>query len=70
MGFYSINLSKKKINIYTFEPIIENFIQLEKNILVNKIYNIKTYNCALSNIKKLVTMWVPDKNRTGGFAIY
>ena len=70
MGFYSINLSKKKINIYTFEPIIENFIQLEKNILVNKICNIKTYNYALSNIKKLVTMWVPDKNRTGGFAIY
>ena len=70
MGFYSINLSKKKINIHTFEPIIENFIQLEKNILINKIYNIKTYNCALSNIKKLVTMWVPDKNRTGGYTIY
>jgi FkbM family methyltransferase len=70
MGFYSINLSKKKINIYAFEPILENFIQLKKNILVNKIYNIKTYNCALSNIRKLVTMWVPDKNRTGGFAIF
>ena len=70
MGFYSINLSKKKINIYAFEPILENFTQLKKNILVNKIYNIKTYNCALSNIRKLVTMWVPDKNRTGGFAIF
>ena len=70
MGFYSINLSKKKINIYAFEPILENFTQLKKNILVNKIYNIKTYNCALSNIKKIVTMWVPDKNRTGGFAIF
>ena len=70
MGFYSINLSKKKINIYAFEPILENFTQLKKNILVNKIYNIKTYNYALSNIRKLVTMWVPDKNRTGGFAIF
>jgi len=70
MGFYSINLSKKKINIYSFEPILENFTQLKKNILVNKIYNIKTYNCALSNIRKLVTMWVPDKKRTGGFAIF
>ena len=49
---------------------MENFTQLKKNILVNKIYNIKTYNCALSNIKKIVTMWVPDKNRTGGFAIF
>ena len=70
MGFYSINLSKKKIAIYAFEPIVENFNQLEKNILVNKIYNIKAYNCALSNIKKSATMWVPDKDRTGGFAIY
>ena len=30
MGFYSINLSKKKINIYAFEPILENFTQLKK----------------------------------------
>ena len=70
MGFYSINLSKKKLDIYAFEPIVENFNQLEKNVLINKIYNIKAYNCALSNIKKLATMWVPDKDRTGGFAIY
>ena len=70
MGFYSINLSKKKLDIYAFEPIEENFNQLEKNILINNIYNIKAYNCALSNIKKSVTMWVPDKDRTGGFAIY
>ena len=70
MGFYSINLSKKKLDIYAFEPIVENFNQLKKNILINKIYNIKAYNCALSNIKKTATMWVPDKDRTGGFAIY
>ena len=70
MGFYSINLSKKELDIYAFEPIVENFNQLEKNVLINKIYNIKAYNCALSNVKKSATMWVPDKDRTGGFAIY
>ena len=70
MGFYSINLSKKKLEIYAFEPIVENFNQLKKNISINKIYNIKAYNCALSNIKRSATMWVPDKDRTGGFAIY
>ena len=70
MGFYSINLSKKKLDIYAFEPIVENFNQFKKNILINKIYNIKAYNCALSNIKRSATMWVPDKDRTGGFAIY
>ena len=30
MGFYSINLSKKKLDIYAFEPIEENFNQLKK----------------------------------------
>ena len=70
MGFYSINLSKKKLDIYAFEPIEENFNQLKKNILINNLYNIKVYNCALSNVKKSATMWVPDKDRTGGFAIY
>jgi len=70
MGFYSINLSKKKLDIYAFEPIVENFNQLKKNISINSIYNIRAYNCALSNIKRSATMWVPDKDRTGGFAIY
>ena len=70
MGFYSINLSKKKLDIYAFEPIEENFNQLKKNILINNLHNIKAYNCALSNVKKSATMWVPDKDRTGGFAIY
>ena len=70
MGFYSINLSKRKLDIYAFEPIVENFNQLKKNISINSIYNIRAYNCALSNIKRSATMWVPDKDRTGGFAIY
>ena len=30
MGVYSINLSKKKLDIYAFEPIEENFNQLKK----------------------------------------
>ena len=70
MGFYSINLSKQKIKIYAFEPIIENYNQLEKNILINKIENINKFNCALSNVKKSVVMWVSNKDKTGGFSIY
>jgi FkbM family methyltransferase len=70
MGFYSINLSKLIKIIYSFEPILENYNQLKKNIEINDYKNIKTYNLALSNIKKEVEMWVPNKNKTGGFSIY
>jgi len=69
MGFYSINLAMKKIRVFTFEPIIENFIQLKKNIKINKIKNIKVFNFGLSNQNKKVLMWVPDKKKTGGYSI-
>ena len=70
MGFYSINLSKKKIKIYSFEPIKKNYIQFKENILINKIDNIKSFNCAISSKKSTIKMWVPDENKTGGFAIF
>ena len=70
MGFYSINLSKKKIEIYSFEPIKNNFNQLEENISINKIKNISVFNCALSNKKEIIKMWVPNKDKTGGFSVY
>jgi FkbM family methyltransferase len=70
MGFYSINLSKKKIKIYSFEPIKNNYNQFKENILINKIDNITSFNCALSNKKSIIQMWVPDENKTGGFTIF
>ena len=70
MGFYSINISKKNIKTYSFEPYKKNFEQLKKNIELNKVDNIDIYNLALSNEKKMIKMWVPDKNKTGGFSVY
>ena len=70
MGFYSINFSKKKIRIYSFEPIKNNYDQFKENILINKINNIVSFNCALSNKKSAIQMWVPNKDKTAGFAIY
>mgnify|MGYP006082203657 CR=1 FL=1 len=70
MGFYSINLSKLVKKTYSFEPILENFNQLKKNIEINNYKNVEIYNLALSNKKEKVDMWVPDKDRTGGFSIY
>ena len=70
MGYYSINLAKKKISIIAFEPIKKNFEQLKKNKSLNKLENLDIHNFALSNKKKDIIMWVPDINKTGGFSIY
>lgn len=70
MGFYTINLSKVVKKVYSFEPIVENYNQLIKNIKINDYQNIETYNLALSNTKSMVEMWVPNKDKTGGFSIY
>ncbi len=70
MGFYTINLSQLVEKTYSFEPILENYNQLIKNIDINNYKNIKIYNLALSNTKNIVEMWVPNKDKTGGFSIY
>ena len=70
MGFYSINISKNKISTYSFEPVKKNYDQLKRNKILNNINNITLFNIALSNEKKKIQMWVPDKNKTGGYSIY
>lgn len=70
MGFYSINMSKKNIKIIAFEPVKNNYIQLKFNKKLNQKKNIKIYNYALSNKKKIITMWVPNKDKTGGYSVY
>ena len=52
MGFYTVNLSQLVKNVFSFEPIIENFNQLKENMKINNFKNVKIYNLALSNIKK------------------
>jgi FkbM family methyltransferase len=70
MGFYSVNMSKHSLKTHSFEPVKTNFEQIKKNILLNKIENIKANNIALSNTKKDIVMWVPVKDKTGGFSVY
>ena len=58
------------MSVYAFEPININFEQLSENIKINNYKNIKKFNVALSNIKSKNLMWVPEKNKTGGYSVY
>ena len=70
LGFYSLIFASKNMEVYSFEPVLKNFIQLKKNKEDNKFNNMKIFNKALSNEKKKIKMWVPDEKKTGGFSIY
>jgi FkbM family methyltransferase len=54
IGYYTILGSKLVGNkgvVYAVEPIKENFELLEKNIALNKLKNVKTFNIGFSNMK-------------------
>ena len=70
MGFYSMIVSKEKLKVYSFEPIKNNFDQLDENKKLNNFENLTIYNFALSNSEKDIEMWVPNKDKTGGYSVY
>jgi len=70
MGFYSMIIAKKDLFVYAFEPIKGNYNQLLNNRDINNFKNIKIFNFALSDERKNIKMWVPDKDKTGGYSVY
>ena len=72
IGFYSLYFASKykNLNIMSFEPIVENFDQINRSIKLNNYHNISNFNYALSNSQEEKTMWVTDLNKKGGFSIY
>ncbi len=72
IGFYSLYVASKykNINILAFEPIYENFCQIEKSKESNNFKKIKIHKYALSDKKDKITMWVTDLNKKGGFSVY
>ena len=59
LGWYSIFLAliDDKKRILSFEPISETFNALKKNISINNVRSIKTYNLALSDEQKEMEMF-------------
>jgi hypothetical protein len=65
VGLHSIILEKLKYKTISFEPDPKTFKILKKNVKMNKLKNIKMYNCAISNIKKFTKFNRIKNNLTG-----
>ena len=72
IGFYTLYFASKydNLDILSFEPINENFLQINKSIEINNFNRIKTYEYALSDREEEKIMWVTDLNKKGGFSVY
>lgn len=49
VGIFSLIGSQVFKNVHSFEPMKQNFLNLQNNIKINNIKNIKAYNCALGS---------------------
>ena len=72
IGFYSLYFASKykNLNIFAFEPIHENYNQIEKSIKINNFKKIEIFKYALSNKKDTKIMWVTDLRKKSGFSVY
>ncbi len=70
IGWYSIHLSRKLENsmIYSFEPILETYLSLSKNVKLNNLNNIILNNIAISDYDGYLDFYY-DKSSTGSSSI-
>lgn len=71
MGFYSIRVGQKASagKIIAFEPDPGNFAVLQKNLALNKLTNVTTYNAALSDKKDTMRLYKHPFN-VGDYRLY
>jgi len=72
IGVFSIFASKlaKNVEVYSYEPLKENFIMLNKNIQLNKVAsNVKAFNFGLSGKGGEREITICEEN-TGGHGFY
>ena len=68
MGYYSLSLCKLVNNTAAFEPNLQNFQRLSKNVEINN-FNISCHNLGCSDSKNKLKLWYTDKNKRGGSSI-
>ena len=60
IGIYSLGFSKiNNVTVYSFEPFVESYQFLSKNISFNNVKNIKAFNFGLTDKKQKLTMGSP-----------
>ena len=75
IGYYSLVIAKKfpNIKIFSYEPVKKTFYKFKKNISLNKIENIFSFNFGLSDKNKLIKMRSMIKKKviqSGGFTVH
>lgn len=71
IGWVSIYICKmlKGAKVYAFEPIPKTYDYLQKNISLNNIFNISTYNFGFSNEEKIIQFYyTPHDSGSASFA--
>ncbi len=70
IGNHTLYFSKiLKRDVYAFEPVRENYNLLRKNILINDLKNIKTFNIALGMCNSKVTLRQNYQDNSGTWEI-
>jgi len=63
VGTNTVKMAKYAKHVYSFEPFRKSFELLNKNLILNDISNVSTYNLAVGNEHKTINkLWFPIKN--------
>lgn len=57
---------KNPNNIFVFEPSQKAYLRLLKNLEINRVNSIQTYNCAVSDINGFIDFFEPQGHLTNG----
>jgi len=68
IGYYSLSLCNLVTNTVAFEPNLQNFQRLSKNVEINN-FNIDCHNLGCSDNKNKFKLWYTDTNKRGGSSI-
>jgi FkbM family methyltransferase len=63
IGTNTLKMAKYAKAVYAFEPVKQTFALLNKNVTLNGISNVNTFNIAIGNENKTIKeFWYPNKN--------